>query len=388
MDALLTGAVVLLLVAFAQCQDPEIVNDILPEVKRVGMTGKLNCTVARLGDNSVQWAFTGQTVSEVISINLNIQVLNPRKGGIPVYQVLRTDEPGDRVTFTLMISRLLPEHSGPYECAVQVANKDSSLWTRKTGYMTVQQPPMIKPGSTDSVKLIDKGENASITCDAFGVPAPNITWVRSDGKLLPNGKAIFRGRTLPINDADVNYAGVYRCVADNNIKPPAESLTQVYVFQAPSVRVLQDSVGQFANGRLEAKLDCIVQGYPIPTVYWMVIKGDTRQRLLNTEKFETTKQATDMQNLYAGEQWYTLTIKFVQAGDFQDYYCVGSNSKGENMTKVTLFSTWDCQGPMCYSLDPENRASRDPLSSHHTVLAVVAAVLSAAVTSQLFCLQP
>ncbi|CAL1534047.1 unnamed protein product [Lymnaea stagnalis] len=345
--------------SFVSCQDPEIVNDILPEIKRVGMTAMLNCTVARLGGNSVQWAFNGSGVEQVLSKNEDILVQNPRKGGVAAYKVLRLKQAGDRTTFVLVISRLRPEHSGVYQCTIAITNKGYEHWTKKNGYLTVLQPPIIRPGSTDSVKMIEKGGNTSITCDAFGVPFPNITWVRSDGKLLPNGKAMFRGRTLAIMSADVKFAGVYRCVADNNVKPPAESLTQVYVFQEPTVRVLQNSVGQFANGRLDAKLDCIVQGYPTPMVYWMIKNREERTVLTDSDKYETTKQATDTQNLLNGEQWYTLKIRYVQALDYRDYYCVGINSKGEGNATVNLFSTWDCQGPLCYSLDPSGRGGAD-----------------------------
>lgn len=65
---------------------------------------------------------------------------------------------------------------------------------------------------------------------------------------------------LPITSVSVNDMGVYRCVADNNIKPPAEHLAQVLVFHAPSTRVVQDSVGQAQNRRFNAKLECIVKG--------------------------------------------------------------------------------------------------------------------------------
>ncbi|XP_059146159.1 protein amalgam-like [Physella acuta] len=341
-------------------QDPEIVNDIFPEVKQVGMTARLNCTVARLGNNAVQWSFSGQGLNQILSRNEEIIINNPRKGNVPIYEIIK-DSSYDRVTFTLVINRLMPEYSGSYQCSIIIHNKPYDHLNNKTGYVTVLQPPMIRPGSTDAVKMIEKGGNSSITCDAFGVPFPNITWVRSDGKLLPNGKAIFRGRTLPIMSADVRYSGVYRCVADNSIKPPAESLTQVYVFQAPTVRVLQNSVGQFANGRLDAKLDCIVQGYPTPTVYWMVVNEQEHIILKNSDKYETTKQATDTQNLFNGEQWYSLKVRYVQALDFRDYYCVGVNSKGQGNATVTLFSTWDCQGPLCYSLEASGRGGANLL---------------------------
>ena len=58
----------------------------------------------------------------------------------------------------------------------------------------------------------------------------------------------------------VDDMGVYRCVADNNIKPPAEHLAQVLIFHAPKSRVVQNSVGQAQNRRFDAKLECIVKG--------------------------------------------------------------------------------------------------------------------------------
>ena len=58
----------------------------------------------------------------------------------------------------------------------------------------------------------------------------------------------------------VNDMGVYRCVADNNIKPPAEHLAQVLIFHAPKTRIVQNSVGQAQNRRFDAKLECIVKG--------------------------------------------------------------------------------------------------------------------------------
>ncbi|KAK3798155.1 hypothetical protein RRG08_057886, partial [Elysia crispata] len=301
----------------------------------------------------VQWTFkNSKNVDEVISIGKEVQIVNDIKGGVKDYEVLTfTGRSGDRTTYQLVIARLRPEYDGSYECSIAIAGVAPDLWPRETGKITVLQAPTIRPGSTDSVKMLEKGSNSSLTCDAVGVPAPNITWVRSDGKLLPNGKAIFRGRTMPISFADVKFSGIYKCVADNNIKPPAISLAQVYVAQEPTVRVLQDSVGQFANGQLKAKLDCIVQGYPTPTVEWMVHDGPMKRVLTDSDKFDTTKQATDTQNLYNGEQWYTLTINFVQALDFRDYYCVGNNTYGEGVGIVTLFSTTECQGPLCYSMD-------------------------------------
>ncbi|GFO07839.1 I-type lectin-like protein 3 [Plakobranchus ocellatus] len=78
--------VLLGLISLGSCQRPEIVEDILPEVKRVGMTATLNCTVAKLSGFKVQWSFKNPRGEEIISTNKDIVIVNYLKGGIRDYE--------------------------------------------------------------------------------------------------------------------------------------------------------------------------------------------------------------------------------------------------------------------------------------------------------------
>ncbi|KAK7469747.1 hypothetical protein BaRGS_00036230, partial [Batillaria attramentaria] len=158
------------------------------------------------------------------------------------------------------------------------------------------------------------------------------------------------GRNLPLRLAAVDHMGVYRCVAYNNIKPPDEHLCEVRVFHAPTTRTVQNSVGQAQNRKLTARLDCIVNGYPRPSVRWERIVSGGRVVLTDNDFFVTSKQTTDNQNLYSGEEWYTLKIKNVRANDYTDYFCIADNIKGSSEVVITVFETPDCQGPNCPSL--------------------------------------
>ena len=64
----------------------------------------------------------------------------------------------------------------------------------ETTYLSICSPvpPTIRPGDTTTVLQIDQGQNASLVCAASGIPAPNITWTKSDGGFLPVGYAQFR----------------------------------------------------------------------------------------------------------------------------------------------------------------------------------------------------
>ena len=57
-------------------------------------------------------------------------------------------------------------------------------------------PPTIT-SKIDAVVQLDAGQSANLLCQATGIPAPNITWVRADGDPLP-GKygALLRVRKI------------------------------------------------------------------------------------------------------------------------------------------------------------------------------------------------
>lgn len=343
-----------------RAQDPEIVDEIWPEVQQVGRTGRLNCTVTNKKNGVVMWEHV--TTSETISMDEDIVIpMNPMIGGLRKYEIQKR-ESGDRLTYMIMIRRLLEPDAGQYKCTIRIQAIPYNQWPTKLGSITVQVPPTIRPGDTTAVLQVDQGQNATLECAASGIPSPNITWAKSDGSNLPLGVAQFRSAKLPILSVTVADMGVYRCVADNNIKPPAEHLAQVLVFHAPSTRVVQESVGQAQNRRFDAKLECIVKGHPEPTVTWERLINRGRAPITDDDKYDINKQTTDNQNLKAGEQWYTLKIKNVQANDFTDYYCIGTNAKGKHESIITLFETMECQGPNCPSL-PSNRAAFVQLSS-------------------------
>uniref|UniRef100_A0A0B7AC00 Ig-like domain-containing protein n=1 Tax=Arion vulgaris TaxID=1028688 RepID=A0A0B7AC00_9EUPU len=335
-------------------QNPEIVDEIWPEVQNIGRIGRLNCTVARLNTNIVDWIHID--TNEVISNGEAIIIENKYLGGIRKYDVqIRSNV--DRVTYMLIVRRLTQQDAGFYQCQVRIQSVPDTLWPKKLGNLTVQVAPTIRTGDTTAVLQVNRGGNSSLLCAATGIPYPNITWTRSDGGLLPvlpTPVAQYRSPQLPLVNVDIVHMGVYRCVADNHIKPPAEHLAEVLVFHPPYTRVVQDSVGQAQNRRFSAKLECIVQGHPEPTVSWERSVNNGRVRVSDDDKFDINKQTTDNQNLMAMEEWYTLKVKNVQANDYTTYYCIAKNNFGTAYSTIVLFETTECQGPNCPSLPPSS----------------------------------
>lgn len=52
----------------------------------------------------------------------------------------------------------------------------------------ISVPPSVIKSATTNAMTRHQGESANLTCAADGYPKPNITWVRVNGGLLPNGK--------------------------------------------------------------------------------------------------------------------------------------------------------------------------------------------------------
>lgn len=53
------------------------------------------------------------------------------------------------------------------------------------------------------------------------------------------------------------------------------------------------------------------------------------------DKYDINKQFSSL--LQNDEFWYTLLVKNVQATDYTNYYCVGTNKYGDGETTISLF---------------------------------------------------
>lgn len=332
---------------------PEIVGDILPEVQQRLGAGVLNCTV--VNDNveagTVEWAklesmagqpfFISRGDNIVHGINIDIE-------GKWKYEINKIPG-GSRVVYSLTIRGLEEEDAGLYMCRIRInGNNDVSVWPTKYAKLTVQIPPTVRT-SGEVVYELPQNIDINITCDSYGIPTPNITWKREDGGLLQNGGFRSRGATLQFLNVQKEDRGNYICIADNNVRPPADYTVEVAVFYAPECYPVQKTVGQAQNRQIDAKLECICSGYPAPTVRWEKLnrQNQGRQVISDNDKYDLTKQFSTM--LYNDQTWHTLRIVNVQGNDFGEYYCIAQNPYGENGTSLTLFETMECQGANCPS---------------------------------------
>lgn len=329
--------------------EPKITQTIWPEIKRIGTTGYLNCTVTRQSNNKVQWIH--KESSMVLTSDDRIEIdntINEIVDGYTKYDIFRRED-GDQTTYMLVVRRLVLTDAGTYTCQINV--KAAAIYPSKDGIIVVLVPPTIIQGRTTQTVNVDEGFNATLTCAATGYPTPNISWVRVSGDTLPApyNRYAYKGNVLQLYNVQSTDRGMYRCVADNNVRPLATYDTTVYVFFRPRSRAVQKSYGQAQNRLFDLTFECIVAGYPAPDMKWYhIYKGQTALNpVIDDDKHIINQLLSHGQVLSISEVWYQMTIINVQANDYGIYVCEGTNRLGSDKLNITIYETSECQGPNC-----------------------------------------
>lgn len=329
--------------------EPKITQTIWPEIKRIGMTGYLNCTVTRQSNNKVQWILKNSHLVLTSDDRIEVDnVINEIVDGYTKYDIFKREN-GDESTYMLVVRRLVLTDAGLYTCQINV--KAAPVYPSKDGIIVVLVPPTIIQGETTQTVNVDEGHNATLTCSATGYPTPNISWVRVNGQTLPppyNRYAV-KGNVLQLFNVQSGDRGMYRCVADNNVRPLATYDTTVYVFFKPKSRAVQKTYGQAQNRLFDLTFECIVAGYPAPDMKWYhVYQGQTAMNpVIDDDKHIINQLLSHGQVLSISEVWYQMTIINVQANDYGVYICEGTNRLGTDMLNITIYETSECQGPNC-----------------------------------------
>ena len=73
-------------------------------------------------------------------------------------------------------------------------------------------------------QTVNEGSNPTLFCNATGKPAPNITWTR-----VSEDEVLFVGNPWHILNINGAYSGTYRCIADNGVPSPVNSIFSIDV---------------------------------------------------------------------------------------------------------------------------------------------------------------
>lgn len=169
------------LVVMAQ-RTPSISYITQEQIKDIGGTVEMECSVQYAKEYSVHWIKTGRDRSDVVFLSTgSALVLKDSRFA------LRFDPSSS--SYILQIKDIQETDAGIYQCQVvlSVTNKITA-----DVELQVRRPPIISDNSTQSL-VASEGEAVMMECYASGYPPPQITWRRENNAILPTGQYKTRG---------------------------------------------------------------------------------------------------------------------------------------------------------------------------------------------------
>ncbi|XP_018050789.1 PREDICTED: uncharacterized protein LOC108688834 [Atta colombica] len=173
--------------------------------------------------------------------------------------------------------------------------------------------------NSSGVISVQEGSKIRLRCAASGKPQPVIQWMKADGSMIPMGlwhASSVTGHTFNISLVNREHMGDYMCNADNGIPPARSKRFKLQVKFAPFIRIRNQVV--LVRNQNPATLECEVEGFPEPVVYWERSDG---RRLKMSDKYRT--EVYDRRDNYKLKM--KLRIARVTTSDHGTYHCVAKN---------------------------------------------------------------
>lgn len=212
----------------------------------------------------------------------------------------------------LQISSVQVPDTGIYIC---IATNEAGQ-SEKRFDMQVWVPPVINDNLIDPSPRIIKGQTATLDCPVYGIPFPDIAWLKNGVSVLaesdPRIRITNNGVQLQILNTRESDTATYSCLAKN----PAGSDSAQFDFMVLVPPSIDESNVVYSPKTVVDRwvvLECPVSGIPIPQVEW----------LLNGEKVVETERLKLLNN---NRQ---LQIDRARTSDTALYTCISTNDAGQ-----------------------------------------------------------
>ncbi|CAH1634799.1 unnamed protein product [Spodoptera littoralis] len=192
---------------------------------------------------------------------------------------------------TLKLKNAQRDQSGLYICtATNVLGTDNHETE-----VIVEYPPHIKSDVKER-KIVD-GDEAKLTCDVNGVPAPTVYWTFNSINVTSTMRTKITADYSLIIKTTVADTGHYTCHADNKIgKDKRDIFLEIYQKPVIDKSIDEIRVTEKTNGELSCR---ILKGIPKPTVTWSFRGSGKTKNLKETgETLQLKNTQRDQSGLY------------------------------------------------------------------------------------------
>ncbi|XP_042897805.1 peroxidasin [Parasteatoda tepidariorum] len=239
---------------------------------------------------------------------------------------------------TLMITEAQDLDAGVYECMAKNPAGEIKSRAAKMHYLNdqanlIRSTLRFRDQPTDS--KVPVGATIVLPCTAVGEPNPIINWVQNRISLPRVSRYhVSPSGSLTIKNVQKNDAGVYQCIATNNLSTIAVEAN--LIVEAPPVFLERPRDQEALEGQ-NVELFCIVDGSPRPVLWW--IKDGIRLR--------------NRGNIYLLKDSSILKIEDVTKSNEGIYTCYAENAGGQRNSSALLMIRQNV--PPVFTRTPEDQ---------------------------------
>ncbi|XP_044138209.1 neural cell adhesion molecule 1 isoform X2 [Bufo gargarizans] len=225
----------------------------------------------------------------------------------------------------LQIRGIKRTDEGTYRCEARILARGEINF--KDIKVVVNVPPTVRARQTTVNATASMGESVTISCEADGFPEPEISWTK-------------RGETIEVGDDKYSFSddmsemtihGIekddeaeYNCIAENKAGD-SEATILLKVYAKPKITYVENKTALELDN--EITLTCEASGDPLPSITWRTA----------TRNISEEDKTLDGRIVVQGHiRMSSLTLKDIQYTDAGEYFCVASNTIGQD-TRAMYF---------------------------------------------------
>ncbi|XP_032884067.1 hemicentin-1 isoform X2 [Amblyraja radiata] len=219
----------------------------------------------------------------------------------------------------LQVSNAKPSDSASYTC---VATNIVGTTMKEYTLEVYVRPTISNSGRHPTEVIIIQGNDATLECEAQGIPRPALTWMKDDHPLVHDRSVniLNGGQLLQIKNTQVYDTGRYTCVAVN-VAGQVDKKYDLNIHVPPSI---SGTSGFPENVSVVVKnpvaLTCEASGIPLPSITWL-------------KDGQPISQSNALRILSGGR---ILRLMHAAEEDSGMYSCVVTNAAGEEIKGFDL----------------------------------------------------
>ncbi|XP_053308252.1 neural cell adhesion molecule 1 isoform X1 [Spea bombifrons] len=219
----------------------------------------------------------------------------------------------------LQIRGIKKTDEGTYRCEGRILARGEIDY--KDIQVIVNVPPTVRARQVEINATANMGESVTLACDADGFPEPDIIWTKKGEQIEDEDeKYSFNddNTEMTINRVEKDDEAEYSCIAENKAGE-SDAIIAVKVFAKPKITYVENKTAVELDN--EITLTCEASGDPIPSITWRTA----------TRNISNEEKTLDGRIVVKGHiRMSSLTLKDIQYTDAGEYFCVASNTIGQD----------------------------------------------------------